>query len=249
MVYSKELDELWGPGAIRVFLSHKAEYKSEAANIKEYLTNCGIACFVAHEDIEPLKEWESEIERALFSMDVLVALLTDRFHDSNWTDQEVGVAIGRKVPVVPVRLGKDPYGFIGKFQAISGPTDRPADIAERIVQTIFGNKSINSHKIELARSSLVDEYIRKVADSGSFAQSKSLAQELRRLERLSPTQELALVSAFNENGQVRFAWGFREEIVSQLKRLTGKDYFLDDEYGPLIASGQIGGGPRSNDMS
>ena len=55
-----------------------------------------------------MKEWETEIESALFSMDVLVALLTDGFHDSNWTDQEVGVAIGRKIPVVPVRLGKGP---------------------------------------------------------------------------------------------------------------------------------------------
>ena len=229
---SGDLDLLWGQGAIRAFLSHKAEFKLEAANIKEHLAANGIACFVAHEDIEAMKEWETEIESALFSMDVLVALLTDGFHDSNWTDQEVGVAIGRKIPVVPVRLGKDPYGFIGKFQAISGPVDRPTEIAEKIVQTIFGNNSINSHKIELARSSLADNYIRKLADSGSFAQSNSLAKELERIARLSPAQEEALVSAFNENGQVWCAWGFREEIVPQLKRLTGKDYFLAEDYGP-----------------
>ena len=229
-----DLDDLWGSGAIRAFLSHKAEYKVQATGIKEHLTTSGIACFVAHEDIEPMKEWESEIERALFSMDVLVALLTEGFHESDWTDQEVGVAVGRQIPVVPVRLGRDPYGFIGKYQAISGRTDLPAETAEKIVQTIFGNGSINSRKIELARASLVDNYIGKVAESGSFARSKSLARELSRFDRLSPNQERALVSAFNENDQVKFAWGFREEIVLQLKRLTGRDYTLIDDYGPLV---------------
>ena len=233
-----DLDNLWGPGAIRAFLSHKAEYKIQASSMKEHLTTSGIACFLAHEDIEPMREWESEIERALFSMDVLVALLTEEFHESNWTDQEVGVAVGRKIPVVPVRLGKDPYGFIGKFQAISGATDLPAETAEKIVQSILGNRSINSHKIELARASMIDNYINKVAESGSFARSKSLARELSRFDSLSSEQERALVSAFNENDQVRYAWGFREEIVNQLKRLTSKDYALIDDYGPLIPSHQ-----------
>ena len=53
-------------------------------------------------------------------MDALVALLTENFHDSNWTDQEVGVAIGRDVPVITIRMGTDPYGLMGKWQALSG---------------------------------------------------------------------------------------------------------------------------------
>ena len=52
-------------------------------------------------------------------MDAFVALLTEGFHDSLWTDQEVGFALSRGVPILAVRLGKDPYGFIGKFQALS----------------------------------------------------------------------------------------------------------------------------------
>ena len=79
----------------------------------------GISCFVAHSDIEPTRTWQKEIEKALFSMDVLIALMTEDFSDSNWTDQEIGVAIGRNVLILPIRMGADPYGFIGKYQAIS----------------------------------------------------------------------------------------------------------------------------------
>ncbi|MGA9048524.1 MAG: toll/interleukin-1 receptor domain-containing protein, partial [Dehalococcoidia bacterium] len=111
-------DRIWGrAGYFRVFLSHKSEVKEETAKLKEKLKIYGITCFVAHTDIEPTKEWQTEIENALHSMDALIALLTDDFHNSDWTDQEVGFAFGRSVPIIPVKLGRDPYGFMGKFQA------------------------------------------------------------------------------------------------------------------------------------
>jgi hypothetical protein len=53
-------------------------------------------------------------------MDALLALLTEKFHESNWTDQEIGAAIGRQKLIIPLRKGIDPYGFIGKYQGIKG---------------------------------------------------------------------------------------------------------------------------------
>ena len=76
-------------------------------DMKNELANYGIASFVAHKDIEPMWEWELEIRRALFSMDFLIALLTEEFSNSNWTDQEIGVAYGRRIPIIPIRIGKD----------------------------------------------------------------------------------------------------------------------------------------------
>jgi hypothetical protein len=112
-------NRIWGDEGFRLFLSHKTEVKKQTATLKRRLGLFGVSCFVAHEDIHPTKEWQNEIENALFSMDAFVALMTEEFHDSLWTDQEVGVAFGRGVPIIAVRLGKDPYGFIGKFQALS----------------------------------------------------------------------------------------------------------------------------------
>ena len=101
-------DQLWGPGSVRIFISHIAKHKVMATELKERLTELGVASFVAHEDIEPTAEWQTEIERALFSMDILIALLTEGFNESNWTDQEVGFALGRHVPVICISRGETP---------------------------------------------------------------------------------------------------------------------------------------------
>ena len=115
---------IWGTGKVRVFLSHKSEYKNETAKLKEELSKHNIACFVAHEDVEPTREWQKEIENALFSMDILVALMTEGFQNSNWTDQEIGIALGREKKVILVNLGTAPYGFVGKIQALSSSWER-----------------------------------------------------------------------------------------------------------------------------
>ena len=126
-----QLSELWTPGCLRLFISHKAKYKKQASELKDALDYYGVSSFVAHEDIEPTKEWQNEIEKALFSMDAIVALLTEDFNSSKWSDQEVGVAICRRVPVIPIRLGMDPYGFIGKYQALIGYNKDASSLAGR----------------------------------------------------------------------------------------------------------------------
>jgi hypothetical protein len=95
---------LWTDGDFRLFLGHKAEVKREAASLKDALRYYGVSAFVAHEDIHPTKEWQDEIENALATMDGFVALMTSGFHDSDWTDQEVGYALARGVPIIAVRL-------------------------------------------------------------------------------------------------------------------------------------------------
>src|SRR5208283_1859713 len=119
--------------------------------------------FVAHEDIHPTTEWQNEIENALFSMDAFVALMTQEFHDSLWTDQEVGVAFGRGVPIIAVKLGRDPYGFIGKFQALSCSWDK-AD--KELV------------KILVKYDGMLSAYIKAVEDCPSFEQGNILAEIL-----------------------------------------------------------------------
>jgi len=51
---------------------------------------------------------------ALATCEALIAWLTPDFHESLWTDQEVGFCVGRSVLIIPIRVGLNPYGFIGK---------------------------------------------------------------------------------------------------------------------------------------
>jgi signal recognition particle subunit SEC65 len=124
----------WDSSEARVFLSHLAVNKVETSDLKEVLKLYGITAFVAHEDIEPTREWQTEIESALSTMDALVALLAPGFKESNWCDQEIGVAIGRQIPIIAVRKALDPYGFIGKYQVLQGVGKSSTQLAVEIFE-------------------------------------------------------------------------------------------------------------------
>lgn len=121
----------WRNGYFRMFISHITPMKQKASNLKTALEEYGITSFVAHEDINPTKEWQKEIQRALNSMDCMSAMLYDGFHQSNWCDQEVGIALGRNITVLPLILDYDPYGFLGEYQGIKIKGMRPAALAKK----------------------------------------------------------------------------------------------------------------------
>jgi hypothetical protein len=218
-------NRVWGDEGYRVFLSHKDDVKKEAAELKDKLKVFGISGFVAHQDIEPTQEWQDEIENALFSMDAFVALMTENFHNSNWTDQEVGVAFARDVPIISIKLGKDPYGFIGKFQALSCSLDTaPNEIV----------------KILIKHERMVDAYIKAVQNCHDFNHGNTLSELLPFIDRLSDQQVNGLISAFNRNSQVHASYGFNGDkpshygdgLIPHLNRLTGKTHKFS-KYGEI----------------
>jgi len=127
---------VWLPNKIKVFISHLAKDKDKASKIQYYLLRNEISGFVAHEDIEPSVDWMESILYALDTMDFLVALVTPGFHNSIWTNQEIGYAIGNNKKVITVKIGEDPKGFAGKYQAIAGKDRYPKDIVNDIVKII-----------------------------------------------------------------------------------------------------------------
>jgi TIR domain len=219
-VISSEAEKrIWGDEGFRVFLSHKSDVKEQTAKLKEQLKLFGVACFLAHEDIHPTKAWQDEIENALSSMDALVALMTENFHDSCWTDQEVGFAFGCGVPIISVKLGRDPYGFIGKFQALSCSS---GSAAKEIV------------KLLVRHDQMLDAYIKAVEKCNSYDEANKLSEILPSISRLSDRQIRDLIYAFKENDQVYWSHGFDGKkpkingngLGYHLNRLTGKEYEL-----------------------
>lgn len=134
-----EPSSYWKVGYYKVFISHVSKYKKSASNLKLMLEPYGISAFVAHEDIKPSKEWEVEIEKALFSMNALCAILTPDFNKSSWCDQEVGYAFGRNVLCIPIDKGQLPYGMFGKIQAIKSEGKNAQQIAEGVFSAIIDN--------------------------------------------------------------------------------------------------------------
>jgi hypothetical protein len=194
----------WQPNQARVFLSHHSSIKSETILLKKALEEHSIVPFVAHEDIEPTKEWQTEIELALSTMDALVALLSPGFKESDWTDQEVGVAVGRRIPIVPVRIDLDPYGFIGKYQALQGRGRAPEQVALGIFE-ILTTKPIIGEK-------LTEGLVEKFIHSESWATAKYNMSLLEKWATITPEMSARLKKAVEENGEIGNSFGVPERL-------------------------------------
>ncbi|MDD5450922.1 MAG: toll/interleukin-1 receptor domain-containing protein [Desulfovibrionales bacterium] len=195
---------------LKLFVTHLAAHRKFSADLQEALWAYGISAFVAHNDIEPTQEWQTEIETALATCDALVALLHPDFHESNWTDQEIGFGMGRGVPVFSIRFGQDPYGFIGRFQAFDGTGKSAAIVARELFDTYRKNKQTQALMAE-ALVSLFEQ-------SNTFAAAKEHLSYLEELETWKPSFTSRLKAALRSNSQISDAWGVADRITALIKK-------------------------------
>jgi hypothetical protein len=201
-----EVRRLWLDGRFRLFLSHVSRHKVAVSSLKEALWLCGVDAFVAHEDIEPSLDWQREIELGLRSMHALAAIITPDFHNSRWTDQEVGWALGRGIPVVPVRLGADPYGLAGRFQGVSGNLEQPGTLAEAIVKTLVANPQTHGEM----RRALINAFTK----ASSCDMAKVLCGLMATVTDITDEERDALWRACTDNAQVANTVGVPDVIYA-----------------------------------
>jgi TIR domain len=200
----------WIRNRLRVFVSHLAIHKSIAGELQQFLYPLGISCFVAHNDIEPTLEWQNQIELALATCDLLVALLHPEFHKSNWTDQEIGFVMGRGIPIFAVRLGQDPYGFIGRFQAFNGQGKNIAGLAKEIFDACRKHKQ--------CQPKMADALVSLFEESGSFADAKNRIGYLEELPVWEKSYRDRVILAAKANGQIAGSWGVPERVERLIKK-------------------------------
>lgn len=199
-----EVRRLWPEGRFRLFLSHVSEHKAAVSKLKNRLAYYGIAAFVAHEDIEPSRQWQDEIQRALRSMHALAAIVTPDFHASKWTDQEIGWALGRGILVVPIRLGEDPYGFVGRDHAITGKLDQSENLAVPILKFLLN--------VPRTRGEMRRTLVTAFSNAGSFRIALTLRDFIITVTDFTEDEKTALRNACKENDQVSGATGVATAI-------------------------------------
>jgi len=209
----KEIDETyWHQGYFRLFISHSASIKKKVKKFQDYLLPYGISAFVAHEDIEPTKEWLNTIESALFTCDALLAMIDDNFKVSNWCDQEAGIAFGLGKFIVPVRLGIDPYGFIGKFQGIQGKGKLPKEMAVEISSLLIS--------AEKTKKKLAEGIIEMFVSSRNYQAARDGVAKLEQIGYINEALMKKLEKGLTENSQIRDAIGVPERVRRIIKSFS-----------------------------
>lgn len=207
----EDTPKAWRPGRYRLFASHSSEDKRLVGDVRRALDPLGIDLFVAHDNIDPGDEWIEALKSALATCHGVSAFLTPDFRESKWTDQEVGIAFGRNVTILPHKLHDDvsPYGFIGKFQALRERT--PEKIADEIFSVL-----LDSAWIVLAEG-LVNE----LEDADSFDEANAAAERIGALRRfpIALADSLRYAKHYNNQADKR-AWYVSANVEAALTRLA-----------------------------
>ena len=184
----------WKNGYVRLFISHSAGHKAFVGEVADELAVVGIHGFVAHDTMEVSKPWQGQIEEALRSMQAFVAIVHPEFNNSAWCQQEVGWALGRRVPKFAVRMGSDPVGFIGSDQWHSAASVDAKGVAKLIMHWMSGIPELGERMVEglLAALEVANNYM----DAGATA------NRLATLSGLSPEQWNRLDEIYWKNDQL-----------------------------------------------
>lgn len=186
---------IWKPGEIRLFISHRDAYKAQAHQLADALEAFGVSSFVAHDTIEPMTTWKDEILRGLETMEVMLALITDDFEQSYWTQQEIGFALGCEIQIIPVMVGsKAPPGFIASTQGLRARLDDLSASAIAIYQILMD---------KLGNKRLQDALVKAFVDSPNWSEARDRFDRLdKTVSILTDDQYIEIAAGFLKNDQL-----------------------------------------------
>ena len=206
---AKKSADFWKDGYLRAFISHLSSNRERMSALKVSLSNWGVSAFIAHEDIKATREWREEVEAGLETMDILVAVVEPGFKESDWCAQEVGYALGRKIDIVPLRAGLDPFGFFGKYQGIQVKGKVPDKVANEVVLALLNKPQHRTRLLQAIAKAFSTLHSKKkvellsMLDSWSVATSQQIKLLLEQVllsesERKSLEKLIIKVGAFRQ---------------------------------------------------
>lgn len=197
-----------------VFLSYSHKDRSLAHKVKSHMSSFGFDVFLAHEDISPSADWQRTILKRLEASHIFIPILTGHFCQSDWTDQETGIAVAQGKEIVPLKVTTNPYGFIATRQALKINKHFPGDACWKIVKSLAGSKKTIGKQV---RESL----IRVFHNSSTFDIAAANTARLTEIDSYSDTElnEIVQGAAQNQNIYGGFrARRYMHELIS-----SGKD--------------------------
>ena len=215
---------MWKRGMVRLFISHRDEHKVKANELAQALEAYGISSFVAHDSIKPMTVWQAEIVKGLDTMEIMLAFVTDDFHDSVWANQEIGFALGRNIPIVSLKLQKrDPQGFVAGQQALKC-SFKDVDAAAPRLYRLLVDRLDNGDRLQ-------QSVIRAFLESPNFDEARLRFDRMEAVvSELSDSEVEEIQNGFRENDQLHKAYylgGKHERLARFLARATGKSFVIE----------------------
>jgi hypothetical protein len=216
--------DIWAKGCIRLFISHRDTHKIEARELADALQSYGISAFVAHETIDALEKWQKVILQGLDSMEIMLAFITDDFHESVWTNQEVGYALARNIPILSLKIDKsDPQGFISDTQALKGDFSNIIASVPAIYKLI-AKKLGNQNRLQVG---LVDAFV----NSPEWSETTKRFNRLEaHVSKLTEEELEKILNGYAKNDQLNTAVYLKNKnrLLKFLEKTSGKEFEMQN---------------------
>lgn len=191
---SPDIGDNWKPGYVRLFISHSSQHKQFLGDVARELAVVGIHGFVAHDTMTYSRPWQAQIEQALRSMHAFLLVVHPEVNSSAWCSQEVGWALGRRVPVYAVRMGADPAGFLGRDQWPSATDQTARQVAAIISSWVSGLPELGA--------GIVDALLAALESAGNYVDAGATAERIAALDSLTAGQFARLSEVYWKNDQL-----------------------------------------------
>jgi nucleoside 2-deoxyribosyltransferase len=224
---------------LEFFLAYHHEDSHLAGRVKQELERRGFSAFLAHDDIEPSTTWREEILKHLKSCMALVAIVTKRFADSSYANQEVGIVIGKGKPVISLNFSEDLPGFLESLQAIQTTESNLMAAATKAAKFIEGKDPATYIESVLKRTEEIEdialsEVKRHILRTGKDSKNVLLLDENIKLDAIVPDESGNFVvngtaisirkassSIFSFESDLRKSWAWNMQIDPS-GRILGK---------------------------
>jgi len=203
---------------MNTFISYASDIKVTAGKIKKYLDSFGFNCFLAHEDILPQTVWPEEIVKALKRCDLFLPLLTPKFIDSYYCQQETGFAYCKGTEILPIMISMEPMGMIADLQAVKFNKEEIETSCWKIIKHVGNNKKLSEP--------ILDALIAWFGESSSYDSAAKRADSILNEFEFSRRQVRQIKLHIKENSQIHKTKEARNSIFKFMDKYN--TYFNDE---------------------
>lgn len=220
-------------GSNDVFISHSHSDLELAIELKKRLRILGFVGFVAHEDIEPTREWQEEILAALKRCCGLVVISSQAARESAWVNQEIGAVVGSGRPVFSIKSGCAPWAMLYPYQSV--PWRRPPPLADgKVPDRALLESTVPplNHALERVKLSTSSHLVEGLGATHSFEEARIVAQLLRAREQLKAAEALRLSYLILTNDNIAGCWEAQRQLPHLLR--PHRDHLPDSTIRRLV---------------
>jgi len=184
-----------GNPSIDIFLSYHRNNRDVAKTIKEKLEQRGMQVFMAPDDITGGSKFLSVMYKKIESCHAFIALISNDYPTSEYSDHEIGIALGFDKAVLPICIDeKTPYGFLREYHCVcSSDVDIEQKIQE-IADTIMILTDTGKEYMDLL--------IHNLENTGSFVNANHWSKKLAKYSVFTSDQIVRIANARVSNDQI-----------------------------------------------